>query len=169
MFCIVAARGGTDTIQCTISYDIIMTRTLCHIQVAALNTTVKLMQLLWIYVNDSKVLRLSWDKRFETIFSISDYGYDASMYEFREVEVNAQANGDLNHSHEYLLTYFNSSQIGHRWNTFGVFYENLRQLDSYPIRIEVAASSFTMVVYASSGMGKGIIKFTLVRFRVTRK
>ena len=135
----------------------------CDVQVAVYSTG----QLQWIYVNDSKVLPLSSNGRFEANFSTSDYDYDSS--EFREVEVNAQAAGDLNANNEYILTYFNSSQIGQQWNTPGVTGGDLRQLDAYPIQKVVEGSSFTLAVYASNHVESGSIKFTLVRFRATRK
>lgn len=138
-----------------------------YIKVAHLNSTVITVQ--WIFVNDSKLLQFQKTTRYETTFSISVYGYDSSLYKFYEVDVNAQAAGDLNSDHEYILTYLNSNQVGDRWNTPGITGGNLRQLNSYPIRRLVDASSFTMAVVGTSSVGTSHIKFTLVTFRVAAK
>ena len=140
--------------------------TLCDIQIVVLNNT----ETKWIYINDSKEIELSKGRRLQTSFSISDYGYDSSTYKFREVEVNAEADGDLNASNEYLLTYFNSNQIGGQWpqERNKNFRRARDQLDTYPIQKVVEASSFTMTVYASSSVGRGSIEFTLVRFSVMK-
>jgi hypothetical protein len=137
-----------------------------HDQVGVLSTIVKMV---WIYVNDSKILPLSNGHFSNTSFDLSDYGYDPASFEFHEVEVNARAFGDLNSDHEYLLTYFNSNQIGERWNTPGIYYSDYRQLESYPIRKPVHSSSFRMAVQSSRGVGSGNIMFTLLRFSVTIK
>ena len=122
----------------------------------------------WVYINKSKVIHLSRNQRLEESFLISDYGYDPSLYEFLEVEINARATGDLNSQSEYLLTYFNSVQVGDQWNS-GFDDSDLHQLDAYPIQRPVEASSFIVAVFTSNGVSSGLIEFTLVRFRVTKK
>ena len=119
----------------------------------------------WKVVNDIKTLQLPNGNRVETTFSISDYGYDSSKYEFDEVQVDAQTAGDLDDSHETLVTYFNSNQIDQPRH----YDSSLRRVHSYPIEKKVSATSFKLVARTTSGVNNGYIKFTLVRFRVALK
>ena len=119
----------------------------------------------WKVVNDSKTLQLPRGNRVETTFSISDYGFDPSKYEFDEVQVDAQTAGDLNNSHETLVTYFNSNQIDQPRN----YDYSLRRVHSYPIEKKVSATSFKLAAHTTPSVNSGYIKFTLVRFRVTLK
>ena len=120
----------------------------------------------WKVVNDSKTLQLPSGNRVETTFSISDYGFDPSKYEFDEVQVDAQTAGDLNSSSETLVTYFNSNQIDQPHN---YVYYSLRRVHSYPIEKKVSATSFKLAAYTTPSVASGYIKFTLVRFRVILK
>ena len=124
------------------------------------------MHVAWKVVNDSKTLKLPNGNRVETTFSISDYGYDSSKYEFYEVQVDAQTAGDLNHSPETLVTYFNSNQIDQPRN-YG--FKSLRRVHSYPIEKKVSATSFKLAAHTGHGVDSGYIKFTLVKFLVALK
>ena len=119
----------------------------------------------WQFANDSKTLQLPRGNRVETTFSISDYGFDPSKYEFYEVQVDAQTAGDLNSSSETLVTYFNSNQIDQPRN----YDYSLRRVHSYPIEKKVSATSFKLAAHTGPSVGSGYIKFTLVRFRVILK
>ena len=124
----------------------------------------------WRYVKDSKIITTSSGRRAEAHFSVSDYGYDVSKFKFRRVELNAQATGDLDGSHEYLEMYFNSIQVGKKWNS-GVSNcaGSLYQVDSYPIQKQVEASTFTFGVFASFGTGCPKVQVTLTKFQVMKK
>ena len=121
----------------------------------------------WNVVNDSKKLKLPLSNRVETTFSISDYGYNPSKYEFDEVQVDAHTAGDLDHpTDEKLVTYFNSNQIDQPRN-YGL--NSVCRVHSYPIEKKVRATSFKLAAHSGPDVDHEYIIFTLMRFRVTLK
>lgn len=131
----------------------------------------------WRTVNTQKVVNVGSRHAKKTVtFTMSDYGYDTTKFQFGDAYANIEFAGELDDTNTYIHTYFNNVRIGGNLRN-GICNVNFAQLPSWPTKQTINAQSFDISgqpmgdVDANCGNSQpyGIFRFTLVRFKIVRK
>ena len=131
----------------------------------------------WREVNNQRVINVgSRHARKTTTFNLASYGYDTTKFQFGEAYANIQFAGELDDSNNYVYSYFNGVLVGGGFRN-GLCNSNFVQLTNWPTKRTINAQTFTLSaqptgdvdVACSNGQRYGILRFTLIRFKVVAK